>query len=146
MLGIFLSPWLDQPSLRIGRPAIEVAAARLGPSLSLAALSIVLATTVWGLLASLSRFVDGWAAPIAAVSSLILSCLVPIWTGPLGILVFAIGLRVLPAAGWGSPAHFVLPASTLAILLTACWHVQAIFGRPNELPAHRSRLRRLFAN
>ncbi|HEY6416588.1 MAG TPA: ABC transporter permease subunit [Acidimicrobiales bacterium] len=39
--------------------------------------------------------------------------------GPLLILVFALWLRWLPVAGWGSWRHLVLPAVTLGVLYTA---------------------------
>lgn len=37
------------------------------------------------------------------------------WLAPLGILVFAVWLGVLPSAGWTSPASIVLPAAVLAL-------------------------------
>jgi peptide/nickel transport system permease protein len=37
------------------------------------------------------------------------------WIGIVFILLFAVRLRVLPAAGYGGAAHLVLPAVTLAI-------------------------------
>lgn len=39
--------------------------------------------------------------------------------GPVLVLVFALILHVLPPAGWGSPAHLVLPAITLGALRAA---------------------------
>jgi peptide/nickel transport system permease protein len=35
--------------------------------------------------------------------------------GPFAILVFAVGLRLLPAAGWLGPAYVILPAGVLAL-------------------------------
>jgi peptide/nickel transport system permease protein len=37
------------------------------------------------------------------------------WIAPLGMLVFALWLGLLPVAGWNSPASVVLPASVLAL-------------------------------
>jgi peptide/nickel transport system permease protein len=37
------------------------------------------------------------------------------WIAPLGMLVFALWLGVLPVAGWNSPASVVLPAAVLAL-------------------------------
>ena len=37
------------------------------------------------------------------------------WLAPLGILVFAVWLGVLPSAGWTSPASIVLPALVLSL-------------------------------
>ncbi|MBI4469606.1 MAG: ABC transporter permease [Acidobacteria bacterium] len=39
--------------------------------------------------------------------------------GPMAILVFSVLLRWLPASGYGSPAHLVLPAVTLGAALAA---------------------------
>lgn len=39
----------------------------------------------------------------------------PFWVGILLILVFAVGLHVLPASGYGTFANLVLPAVTLAV-------------------------------
>ncbi len=41
------------------------------------------------------------------------------WVGIMLILVFALGLRLLPSAGVGTPQHMILPAVTLALPLTA---------------------------
>lgn len=38
------------------------------------------------------------------------------WIGPIFILVFAVWLRVLPTAGWGTPKHMVMPVLTLFLL------------------------------
>lgn len=37
------------------------------------------------------------------------------WLAPLGMLVFAVWLGVLPAAGWTSPLNVVLPAAVLSL-------------------------------
>ncbi len=38
---------------------------------------------------------------------------------PVLVMVFAVGAGVLPAVGWGTPAHLVLPVLTLAVYPTA---------------------------
>ncbi|MFJ4467734.1 ABC transporter permease [Streptomyces sp. NPDC089424] len=43
----------------------------------------------------------------------------PFWVGILLILVFAVWLRALPASGYGTFAHLILPAVTLAIYSVA---------------------------
>ncbi|MFJ8918987.1 peptide/nickel transport system permease protein [Streptomyces sp. LamerLS-316] len=43
----------------------------------------------------------------------------PFWIGILLILVFAVGLHALPASGYGTFAHLVLPAVTLAVYSVA---------------------------
>jgi len=37
------------------------------------------------------------------------------WLAPLGMLVFALWLGILPAAGWTSPLHVILPAAVLCL-------------------------------
>jgi peptide/nickel transport system permease protein len=41
------------------------------------------------------------------------------WLGIMLILVFAVGLQVLPSSGRGGPANLVLPALTLGLFTTA---------------------------
>jgi peptide/nickel transport system permease protein len=37
------------------------------------------------------------------------------WLAPMGMLVFALWLGILPAAGWTSPLHVILPATVLCL-------------------------------
>ncbi|MEM3404216.1 MAG: ABC transporter permease [Nitrososphaeria archaeon] len=41
------------------------------------------------------------------------------WLGLIMITVFAVELHLLPAGGYGTPAHFVLPTITIALFLMA---------------------------
>jgi peptide/nickel transport system permease protein len=41
------------------------------------------------------------------------------WLGPLLILLFSIRLGLLPVGGWGTAAHFVLPAATMGTGMAA---------------------------
>jgi peptide/nickel transport system permease protein len=71
-----------------------------------------------------------FAAPLGIIAALrpgrafdtlittVTQALVPMpeyWLGPFSILVFAVWLGWLPAAGWFGPAYIVLPASVLAL-------------------------------
>jgi peptide/nickel transport system permease protein len=51
--------------------------------------------------------------------TLVLGSLPSYWLAYLLILLFAVGLHLLPVAGWGTPQHLVLPALTLAVGVVA---------------------------
>lgn len=107
-------------SIRGGQSALDLAWPRLATSLQLTlsamvvsvllAIPVGIAAAAWRerritqVLLSLTFF--GQALPI-------------FWTGPILILLFAVTWQILPAAGWQSPAHFILPVVTLASVLMA---------------------------
>jgi peptide/nickel transport system permease protein len=66
-----------------------------------------------GILAAVHR--GGWIDGIARGVSLLGQALPAYWVGIMLIILFAVYLRWLPAAGAGSPAHVVLPAVTLGL-------------------------------
>lgn len=57
------------------------------------------------------EFAD-WAGSLAA---LLFVCVPAFVLGPLAILLFAVKLRLLPVALWGSPLHAILPMATLGL-------------------------------
>ncbi len=121
-----------------------------GLALALAAGLGIAAGTVAGL-----RRDRGWdrGLTLAATAGLALP---PIVVAPLLVLVFAVTLRWLPAGGFTSPAHVVLPAVALALPYLAAFtrltrgsvaqaltapHVRT--ARAKGLPAHRIVVRHL---
>ncbi len=103
-------------SLVSGRSVGELLMERLPPTLSLAIVAIALAALVGfavGLLAS-SR--PGSLIDFLAIGGAALGMAIPpYWAALLLVLCFSLRLGWLPVFGWGSPAHFVLPAITLAM-------------------------------
>lgn len=96
-------------------PVLPPLASALGVSAVLAAAALAIAAAVGipaGVQAArrpgglLDRTVTGISVLGVAVPEFILA--------PVLVLVFAIAVPVLPATGWGGPAHVVLPAVTLA--------------------------------
>jgi oligopeptide transport system permease protein len=109
------------PSFRYrNRSVAEIIRETAPISLALGALSIAFAL-LFGIAAgvvSAARANTGWdhLAMGAAMAGI---CIPNFVLGPVLVLVFALVLRVLPPAGWGSPAHLVLPAITLGALRAA---------------------------
>ena len=103
-------------SLRFRQPALEVIIERLPATATLAASAMAVALVIGlpaGILAAVHR--GGWIDGIARGVSLLGQALPAYWIGIMLIILFAVHLRWLPAAGAGSPAHVVLPAVTLGL-------------------------------
>jgi len=107
-------------SFRFGQPAFGLVLQRL-PATALLALTTIAITIVIGIPVGL------WAGSRAGrlsdwlVSLVTFVCisLPSFWLGVLLILLFADRLRLLPASGFDSLRHIVLPAATLAVYTTA---------------------------
>lgn len=105
------------PSLAVqGRDVAGLLGPALLPSLALGATSLALALALGiglGVLAGLRpRSLADHASMGLALIGLSLPAFV---VGALGIVVFSLKLGWLPVAGFGTPAHLVLPAITLAL-------------------------------
>jgi peptide/nickel transport system permease protein len=107
-------------SLRYRQPALAVIESRLPATayLALAAMFVALVIAVPAGILSAAR-PGGVADGIARVVSLLGQALPAYWLGIMLIIVFAVWLRWLPAAGATSPASVVLPAITLGLWPTA---------------------------
>ena len=107
-------------SLRYRQPALAVIESRLPATayLALAAMFIALVIAVPAGILSAAR-PGGVADGIARVVSLLGQALPAYWLGIMLIIVFAVWLRWLPAAGATSPTSVVLPAITLGLWPTA---------------------------
>lgn len=107
-------------SLRYQQPALGIILARLPATAALATAAMAIALLIAipaGILAAAGR--GGVVDAVARGLSLIGQALPAYWLGIMLIIVFAVSLRWLPAAGAGSPAHLVLPAITLGLWPTA---------------------------
>ncbi|MCX5511891.1 ABC transporter permease [Kaistia algarum] len=102
------------------RPALDVVAGRLPKTLQLIAVGLGLALVLalpLGALAAIRP--GGFADRLTVFGGLFGLSLPQFWLGLLLIMVFAVTFRLLPTSGYGSWAHFILPAVTLAIPATA---------------------------
>ena len=102
-------------SLVYDQPVADVLLERLPATLQLAAAAMVLALVISvpaGIIAALRRGKAGDTGVMTGV--LIGQSTPPFWVGILLILVFSVQLKVLPASGYGTFTHLVLPSITLA--------------------------------
>lgn len=103
-------------SARTGQPVLEEIAQRAPYTIQLALISIVIAIVVGctlGVIAATRRntLVDMVISGVAVIG-----VSMPVyWLGLLLIILFAVTLHLLPAAGATSPLGFVLPSLTLAV-------------------------------
>jgi peptide/nickel transport system permease protein len=107
-------------SLVSGEPVLHELAHELGHTLQLSGLALLLSAAMGvplGLLAG--RHPGGVLDRATLALAVLLRALPPLVLGLVLILVLAVQLSVLPAAGHGEQGHLVLPALTLALPLAA---------------------------
>lgn len=105
-------------SFRGGRPVTGVVLDALPNTIALGAISMIVATILSfaiGMAAALRP--NGWFDRVALVFVAVAQATPSFWLGVILVLVFAIGLRWLPAIGMQGPQSFVLPVATLALSL-----------------------------
>lgn len=108
-LDLGVSLWQD-------RPALAIVLEHLPITLLLVASAVLIAVALaLPLGAAAARHPGGLVDRAAVVVSLVLLSVPQFWLGLLLIMLFAVGLGLLPSAGAGTPAHLVLPALTLAV-------------------------------
>ena len=103
-------------SLRFRQPALGVILDRLPATAALATAAMAVALLVAvpaGILSAVHR--GGWIDGVSRTISLLGQALPAYWVGIMLIILFAVHLRWLPAAGAGSPLSVVLPAVTLGL-------------------------------
>lgn len=107
-------------SARTSRPVTAEILARLPATLTLAAVATVVGSA-FGIFAGVVAAVKRNTLVDHAISSIaMMGVSMPVyWLGLLLILLFAVTLGWLPAAGGGEPLSIVLPAATLAAFSTA---------------------------
>ena len=98
------------------RPAIDVVFERLPNTALLVAAGLGLAVLVSIPLGAIAALRPGGVVDRLVVSVGLLGLAMPqFWLGLMAIMVFAVQLKWLPTSGFGTPAHLVLPALTLAM-------------------------------
>jgi peptide/nickel transport system permease protein len=96
-------------------PVVELVAQRLPATLMLALSSIVLAAVISIPLGVVAAARPGsWLDRTVVSGSLVGVSVAEFWLGLLLIVFIAAGLGMLPTSGYGTPAHIILPAITLA--------------------------------
>ncbi|ATL87943.1 MULTISPECIES: ABC transporter permease [Streptomyces] len=103
-------------SLVYNEPVGQVIADRIPATLELAAGALVLSLVIAipaGIYAATRRGRAGDTGVMTAV--LLGQSTPPFWVGILLVLLFSVRLKVLPASGYGTFAHLVLPAVTLSV-------------------------------
>ncbi len=99
-------------------PAFRLVLERMPPTIYLTLAGLVMALLIalpLGIVAALKRhsFVDNLCTMIAVAGQAM-----PIfWLGIMLIIIFAVRLRALPASGYGTWQHFLMPAFTLGAFL-----------------------------
>ncbi|MGQ0569771.1 MAG: nickel ABC transporter permease [Armatimonadota bacterium] len=103
-------------SYRTGEPVLQALAVRFPATAQVAVLStlvVLLVSLPLGVFSAVRR-----NAPVDHASriwALIGASMPSFWLAYVLILIFAVSLRLLPVAGYGTPAHLVLPSVTLAL-------------------------------
>ena len=103
-------------SYRSGQPVFEELRERLPATLALAISALLMGLVLAVPLAVISAMArDSPVDHAARVIALVGVSMPSYWLGYILMLVFAVGLRLLPVSGAGGAAHLVLPALTLAL-------------------------------
>ncbi|WEX89649.1 ABC transporter permease [Sinorhizobium garamanticum] len=103
-------------SLRQNRSAMEVALQAFPETLKLAFVAITLSTGLAILVGSLAAARPGSLFDrVASVASLAGASAPDFWVAIVGILVFAVGLEILPTSGTGTWAHWIMPIFVLML-------------------------------
>lgn len=114
LLGLLRLDFGD--SLRLARPALDVALAALPTTLLLAALTMSIAIVVAILAGSLAaQRPNGLVDRAVNLVALTGASAPNFWIAIVGILLFAVWLGVLPTSGTGTPFHWVLPVLVLVL-------------------------------
>ena len=102
------------------RPVATDIAARFGNTFALALAAIALATVLgiaMGVVSALFR--GGWPDHLVTFFALLGISIPVFWLGLLLMQLFAVDLGWLPAAGYGTAAHFVMPTICLSVFSIA---------------------------
>lgn len=103
-------------SLKFGESVSSLLAKAFPFTLMLTILSVVVGTTI-GLLVGVVTAVrrGSWIDRISMLIVVFFNAFPTFWLGLILILVFSVGLRMLPVEGFGTWQHFVLPVITLSV-------------------------------
>ncbi|MAF15988.1 MAG: ABC transporter permease [Marinomonas sp.] len=114
-----LLSWNLGNSLVSGAPVSESLWHMLGHSLLLAGAGMAIALIIAIPLGLASAYWGGWLDRTLLTVSTVMRAVPVFVIGLLAVIVFALEWNLFPVAGFGTPAHLVLPALTLALSLAA---------------------------
>ena len=114
-----LLSWNLGNSLVSGAPVSESLWHMLGHSLLLAGAGMAIALIIAIPLGLASAYWGGWLDRTLLTVSTVMRAVPVFVIGLLAVIVFALEWSLFPVAGFGTPAHLVLPALTLALSLAA---------------------------
>jgi len=103
-------------SLRYRQPALQLVLERMPATAELSSAAMLIALVVAipaGVISATRR--GSWVDGLTSVVSVVGQSLPAFWIGIMLVIVFAVQLRLLPAAGRGDPLSLVLPAITLGL-------------------------------
>lgn len=107
-------------SFQHGRDAMQVVLERLPATALLALTAIALGLIIGTVAGSVAAIKRGRAIELVVMSVALLGQATPVfWLGIMLILFFSVNLGWLPTGGYGTLAHLVLPALTLAVFVSA---------------------------
>ena len=107
-------------SIRTREPSTKLVMDRLGNSLKLGTVAIVIALAISvpiGILAAIGR--GNWLDKSAMSFALFGQAVPAFWAGIIAVLVFSVWLGWLPTSGAASWKHYILPSATLGWGITA---------------------------
>ncbi|GHE79198.1 peptide ABC transporter permease [Amycolatopsis deserti] len=103
-------------SHRLARPAMDAVLERLPATIDLTLAATALAVVLGLVLGVLAGGRPGGRLDrVVSSATIALQSFPTFWVGIMLILLFSLGLRILPSSGVGTPAHLVLPAVTLSL-------------------------------
>lgn len=102
------------------RPALEVILERMPATIQLASLALVLGVIFGGAAGIIAALNRGRISEFLVMLAALLGQATPtFWLGIIMVLVFSVNLGWLPTGGYGTFAHLILPAVTLAVFISA---------------------------
>lgn len=103
-------------SIQFSRPATDVVLQAFPTTLMLAAITLPIILTVSIVTGSLAAVRPGGLFDrVASIISLIGASTPNFWVAIVGVIIFAVTLKWLPTSGTGTPLHWVLPVTVLAL-------------------------------
>jgi peptide/nickel transport system permease protein len=103
-------------SIQFARPAVDVVLQAFPTTLTLAAVAMPIIIMIALVTGSLAAFRPGGLFDrIASFISLIGASTPNFWVAIVGVIIFAVTLRLLPTSGTGTPLHWVLPIFVICL-------------------------------